>query len=125
MISDRGLQFVAELMKKLNKILGIETKLLTAFHLQIDRQIKRINQELEQYLRMYINYKQSNWLEWLATTKFVFNNKVYTTTRSKVNYKRELRMGFKIRKKGKHAKAKKFVKEMKEMYKKTKAALKK
>ena len=31
-ISDRRLQFAAELMKKLNKILGIETKLLTAFH---------------------------------------------------------------------------------------------
>jgi len=31
-ISDRGLQFAAELMKELNKMLGIETRLLTAFH---------------------------------------------------------------------------------------------
>ena len=32
-ISDREPQFVAELMKELNKMLGIETKLSTAFYL--------------------------------------------------------------------------------------------
>jgi len=35
-ISDRGLYFVVELTKELNRILGIETKLLTLFYLQID-----------------------------------------------------------------------------------------
>ena len=38
MISDKGLQFAAELTKELNKILGIEMRLLTVFHLQIDGQ---------------------------------------------------------------------------------------
>jgi len=37
-ISNRGPQFIAELTKKLNKILGIETKLPVAFHPQMDRQ---------------------------------------------------------------------------------------
>ena len=37
-ISDRGLQFVAELTKELNRMLGIKTKLLMAFHPQTDRQ---------------------------------------------------------------------------------------
>ena len=32
-VSDRGPQFVVELTKELNKMLGIETKLSTAFHL--------------------------------------------------------------------------------------------
>ena len=32
-VSDRGPQFVAELTKKLNRMLGIETRLSTAFHL--------------------------------------------------------------------------------------------
>jgi len=49
-VSDKGLQFVVELTKELNKILGIETKLSTAFHLRMDSQIEYINQELEQYL---------------------------------------------------------------------------
>jgi len=46
-VSDRGLQFVAEMTKKLNAMLGIKTKLLTAFHSQTDSQIERINQKLE------------------------------------------------------------------------------
>jgi len=33
MILDRGLQFAAGLMKELNKMLGIETKLSTVYHL--------------------------------------------------------------------------------------------
>jgi len=51
------------LIKKLNKILGIETKLSMAFHPKTDKQIKKTNQELEQYLRIYINHRQSNWSE--------------------------------------------------------------
>jgi len=38
MVSDREPQFVVELMRKLNKMLGIQTKLLTAFHPQTDGQ---------------------------------------------------------------------------------------
>ena len=50
MVSDRRPQFVAELTKELNRMLGIKTKLSTAFHPQTDGQTERINQELEQYL---------------------------------------------------------------------------
>jgi len=49
-ISDRGPQFVAGIIRKLNCMLGIETKLSTAFHPQTDGQMERMNQELEQYL---------------------------------------------------------------------------
>ena len=46
-VSDRGPQFAAEMTKKLNKMLGIETKLSTSFYPQTDGQTERINQELE------------------------------------------------------------------------------
>jgi len=55
---DRGPHFAAEVMKKLNKILGIETKLSTAYYLQTDRQMEKVNQELEQYLHMFIDHRQ-------------------------------------------------------------------
>ena len=37
-VLDRGLQFAVELMKELNKMLGIEMRLSTAFHSQTDGQ---------------------------------------------------------------------------------------
>jgi len=64
----------------------------------------------------------------LATKEFAFNNKVHIATKSSlfiVNYERELRIGFEIRKKGNHAKTEKFVKEMKKMHEKVKVTLKK
>jgi len=47
-----------ELIKKLNGMLGIETKLSTAFHPQTDKQTEHTNQELEQYLYMFIDHRQ-------------------------------------------------------------------
>ena len=44
-------------------MLGIKTKLSTAYYSQMDKQTERMNQEFEQYLRMYVDYRQSNWLE--------------------------------------------------------------
>jgi len=57
-ISDRGPQFVVGIMRELNCMLGIETKLSIAFHLQTDGQIEQMNQKLEQYLCMFIDHQQ-------------------------------------------------------------------
>ena len=123
---DREPQFAVGLTRELNKMLGIETKLSIAYHPETDGQMERTNQELEQYLRMYVNHRQNNWSEWLATAEFAFNNKVYTATKMslfQVNYGKEPRMGFDIRKKGKNEKAEEFVREMKERHEEAKAAL--
>jgi len=117
-VLDRGPQFAAELMKELNRILEIEMRLSTAFHPQTDGQTERMNQELEQYLRFFVDHRQKNWPEWLALAEFAVNNKVHTTTKISpfmANYRRELRMGGDIRKKGKVEKATKFVKRMKKV----------
>ena len=58
--------------------------------------------------------------------EFAFNNKVHTATKSslfKVNYGREPRMGFDIKKKRKNVKAEEFVKEMKDRHEEAKVAL--
>ena len=49
-------------------MLGIETKLSTAYYPQTDVQIERINQELKQYLRIYVDHRQNNWLECVVAT---------------------------------------------------------
>ena len=60
--------------------------------------------------------------------EFAVNNKVHTATKVSpfmTNYRRELRMGKDIRKKGKVKRATEFVERMKKVYKEARAALKK
>ena len=59
-VSDRGSQFAAELTKELNRMLGIEIRLSTAFHPQTDGQTEWMNQELEQYLQFFVDHRQKN-----------------------------------------------------------------
>ena len=72
---------MAELMRKLNKILGIKSKMLIVFHPQMDGQTERVNQELEQYLRMFTDHRQEQWSDWLETAEFIYNNKMYSSTK--------------------------------------------
>jgi len=127
-VSDRGPQFAAELTKELNQMLGIKTKLSTAFHPQTDGQTERMNQEVEQYLRFFIKHRQKDWPEWLAIAEFAINNKVHTAIKISpfmANYGKELRMGGDIRKKGKVESATKFVERMKKVHEEVEAALRK
>jgi len=115
-------------MKELNGMLGIETKLSTAFHPQTDRQTERANQELEQYLRMFVDYCQEQWPDWLGMAEFAYNNKVNSSTKVSpfmVNNGRNPRMGFEMRKKGKVLRAEEFAAKMKEIQEEVQAALRK
>ena len=127
-VSNRELQFVMELTKKLNRMLGIQMKLLIAFYSQINNQIEKMNQELEQYLRFFFDYKQKDWPEWLVSVEFIVNNKAHSATKVSlfmVNYSRELRMRVNIRKKEKMEKAMKFAKRMRRVREEAEAVLKK
>jgi len=125
-IADREPQFAAGLMRELNGMLGIKSELSTVFYPQTDGQTERVNQELEQYLRIFIDHRQEQWPEWLGTAEFAYNNKVHSSTRMlpfKANYGQDPRMGFKGRKKGKYEGAEKFIKKIKEIQEEAKAAL--
>ena len=127
-VSDRGPQFVAELMRELNRILGIKTKLSMTFHPQTDGQTEQMNQELEQYLRLFVEHRQKDWPEWLALAEFMVNNKTHTATKMSpfmANYGKEMRMGGDIRRKRKVESAMEFVQKMKKMQEEAEAALKK
>jgi len=115
-------------MKELNNLLGIQMKLSTAYHPQTDGQTERVNQELEQYLRVFIDHRQEQWLDWLGMAEFTYNNKIHITTKIspfKVNYDQDPRMGFEGRRKGKYEVAEKFVEKMRKIQKEAKAALRK
>ena len=127
-ILDRGPQFAAGLMRELNRILEIKSKISMVFHPQTNGQTERVNQKLEQYLRMFIDHRQEQWLDWLGTTEFVYNNKAYLNMKTlffKANYRQNSRMEFKVRRKEKYKRAEKFMTKMKEIQEKVKAVLEK
>jgi len=67
---------------------------------------------------MFIDHRQEQWLEWLETTEFTYNNKVNASTQVllfRANNGRDLRMGFEMRKKRKYERAGKFTKRVKEV----------
>ena len=109
-------------------MLEIDTKLSTAYHPQTDGQTERMNQDLEQYLRMFIDHQQEQWPDWLATAEFAYNNKVQTSTKVspfRANNGQDPCMGFELRKKGRFEKAEEFATRMKEVHEEAEATLKK
>jgi len=125
-ILDKGVQFAVGIMGKLNNLLGIQTKLSTAYHSQTDRQTERINQKLEQYLRVFIDHRQEQWLDWLGMAKFVYNNKIHVVTEVspfKANYSQDPRIGLEERRKRKYEAAGKFIERIKKIQEEAKAVL--
>ena len=75
---------------------------------------------------MFIDHRQEQWLDWLGTAEFTYNNKMCSSTKTlpfKANYGQDSRMGFEIRKKGKYEGVHKFVEKIKGIQKKAKATL--
>ena len=75
---------------------------------------------------MFIDHCQEQWLEWLGTAKFAYNNKVHMKTKVlsfQANSGQDPRMGFELRKKRKFEGTERFVKRMEEVQGEAKAAL--
>jgi len=99
-VSDRGSQFVASFTKELYRLLGIQISSSTAWHPQTDGQMECINQELDQFLRLFINKWQDNWYDLLPITEFQHNNHVHSVMQQPpflLDMGRIPRMGFKPR----------------------------
>ena len=79
-VSDRGTQFVSTLWRTLSTRLGVALKPSSAFHPQTNGQTERINAELEQYLHLYVDWAQDDWVDWLPLAEFAGNNAVSETT---------------------------------------------
>ena len=80
LVSDRGSKFVSKFWKTLCSKLNIERKTSTAYHPETDGQTERVNQTLEQYVRIYCAYQQDDWHQWLPLAEFAYNNSDHTST---------------------------------------------
>jgi len=99
-VSDRGPQFVARFTRELYQLLGIKLASSTAWHPQTNGQTEHVNQELDQYLQLFVNERQDDWYDLLPMAEFQHNNHVHSTTQQPpflLNTGRIPRMGFEPR----------------------------
>ena len=78
--SDRGSEFVSRFFKALVSILDMRLHFTSGYHPEADGQTEQTNQTLEQYLRIYYNYQQSDWAQRLPLAEFTYNNTPSSTT---------------------------------------------
>jgi len=79
-VSDRGPQFMACFTRELYRLLGIKLASSMAWHSQTDGQMEHVNQELDQYLQLFVKKRQDNWYDLLPLTEFQHNNHIHSTT---------------------------------------------
>ena len=79
-ISDRGTQFAGQVFQEFCKKIGIRSTMSTAYHPQTDGQTERVNQSLEQYLRIFCSHRQDDWAQLLSTAEFSYNNAAHEST---------------------------------------------
>ena len=79
-VSDQGPQFVVEFTQELYWLLGVKLAATTAYHPQGDGQMEQVNQELEQYIWLFTNQRQDDWVGLLPLAEFQYNNQVHSST---------------------------------------------
>ncbi|GJY73683.1 ty3-gypsy retrotransposon protein [Tanacetum coccineum] len=77
-ISDRDKVFLSHFWQSLFKVIKVQLKLFTAYHLQTDGQTEVVNKCLECYLRRMTSDKLKEWVQWLALVEFWYNTNFYT-----------------------------------------------
>jgi hypothetical protein len=79
-VSDRGTQFVSKFTRRLLELLDVKGNRSTVYHPESDGQTERVNQTLEQYLRIYCDFHQDDWYQLLPLAEFVYNNAKNSST---------------------------------------------
>jgi len=79
-VLDRGPQFVTHFTRELYQLLGIKLVSSTTWHPQTDGQTECVNQELDQYLQLFVNKWQDDWYDLLPMAEFQHNNHVHSAT---------------------------------------------
>jgi len=80
-VSDRGPQFASTFWGQICSRLGIDWWMSTAFHPRTDGHTKQMNAGMEQYLQVFVNHQQADWVQWLPLAEFTVNNGISASTK--------------------------------------------
>jgi hypothetical protein len=78
-ISYKDSIFTSRFWKSLQSTLGTQLNLSTTYHLEIDGKTKRVNQVMEDMLRMYVMDNQTHWEKYLPLVEFSYNNSLHSS----------------------------------------------
>ncbi|KAH9322126.1 hypothetical protein KI387_016765 [Taxus chinensis] len=78
-ISDRDPRMTSRFWQTLNITLGTKLNYSFAYHPETDGQTERVNQVLEDMLRMYCMDQQYKWEEYLPLVEFAYNNTYHSS----------------------------------------------
>jgi hypothetical protein len=73
-VSDRDPKFTSKFWKGLFNGFGTNLNFSTTYHPESDGKTKRVNQVIEDMLRMYVMDKPSKWEDYLQLVEFYYNN---------------------------------------------------
>ena len=73
-VSNWSPQFIAEFTQEFYCLLGVKLAATTAYQPWGNGQTEQVNQELEQYLQLFVNERQDDWDELLPLAEFQYNN---------------------------------------------------
>ena len=125
-IHDRDTCFMSKYMTDLFRLLGTKQNPSTAYHPQTDGQTERMNQTLEQYLHIFIEFCQDDWKEWLSLAEFSYNDSKHAATQQTpffLNYGQHPWKGDDVRREARNESAGQFAERMKHIREEANAAL--
>jgi transposase InsO family protein len=80
LISDQDTRFTSKLFRELCEQLGVKQNISSAYHPQTDGESEHTNQTVETALRIFGNFRNDNWSEWLPLVQYQINSHVSNTT---------------------------------------------
>jgi hypothetical protein len=81
-ISDRDSKVTSRFWTSLQSVLGTQLNLSTTYHLETDGKTERVNQVMEDMLRMYVMDNQTHWEKYLPLVEFTYNKNFHRSIKN-------------------------------------------
>ncbi|KAB0793022.1 hypothetical protein PPYR_12642 [Photinus pyralis] len=80
-VTDQGKEFTSNLLKQVAKLFKIKQINCSSYHPESNGALERSHHTLAEYLKHYIQEKQTDWDNWIDFAMFSYNTTVHTTTK--------------------------------------------
>lgn len=73
-VSDRENQMISKFWQRICQKYEINSKLSSAHYFETNKQTENVNKIIKNYLRTYVRYAQTDWIDFFSNAKFAANN---------------------------------------------------